>query len=276
MIVLGVIVGIILLIAIYFIQPFSALKSDFNKRVNTVATKMQIEADIFTEEDIANLPVPVQKYFTYCGYIGTPKMSYMKAEYKNVDFSTGPNKPTFKINYIQYNFVKEPVRFAFIDSSMFSIPFQGLDCYLDGVGSMKGVIAKTFTLFDQRGAEMDKACLVTILSECLFVPNVALQDYITWEAIDETHAKATISYYGISASGIFSFSENGEMRSFTTYDRIAVDFEGNKQSVKWSAICDDYKENNGIKQPTALQAVWHYSEGDLTYFDGKNVIIEYK
>lgn len=38
---------------------------------------------------------------------------------------------------------------------------------------MKGVAAKCYTMFDQRG-----------------------------EDIDETHAKATISYYGITASGI--------------------------------------------------------------------------
>ena len=69
---------------------------------------------------------------------------------------------------------------------------------------------------------MDKACLVTILSESLIIPNVALQDYIQWEELDETHAKATITYYGISASGIFTFDRNGAMVSFDTKDRPAI------------------------------------------------------
>ncbi len=275
MIILGIIVGLILLITIYFIQPYSALKSDFTQNVNAAATKMPIEASQFTAEDIAGLPEPVQKYFTDCGYIGTPKMSYMKATFQNVAFSTGPNNRTLKIDYTQYNFVKEPTRFAFIDSAMFGIPFQGFDCYFGGAGNMKGVLAKTFTLFDQKGAEMDQASLVTVLSECLLIPNVALQDYITWESIDETHAKAIISYLGNRASGLFTFAENGEMRSFTTDDRTAIDFNGNKQHVKWTAICDDYKDHNGIKQPSTLKAVWHYPEGDHTYFDGSNVKIEF-
>ena len=80
---------------------------------------------------------------------------------------------------------------------------KGLDAYIDGHGSMKGILAKSITLFDQTGPTMDKASLVTFLSECLLVPNAALQDYITWEAVDDLHARATISYYGISASGMF-------------------------------------------------------------------------
>lgn len=275
--ILGIVIVIIILIVIYFVQPYSALKSSFYKNANELISRTKAEKAVFTKDDITNLPLPVQKYFSYCGYIGKQKMSYMKAEFKNVDFATGVNKPTLKIDYTQYNFVSKPIRIAFIDSSMFGIPFQGFDSYQNGVGSMKGVIAKTFTLFDQRGTEMDKACLVTYLSECLIVPNAALQDFITWEAIDDTHAKATISYYGISASGIFTFDDEGKMLLFTTDDRTAVGFDGKKQNVKWSATCSDYYKNeDGIMQPGNLQAIWHYPQGDLIYFKGKGVKIEYK
>ncbi|MPN40055.1 hypothetical protein SDC9_187590 [bioreactor metagenome] len=102
-----------------------------------------------------------------------------------------------------------------------------------------------------------------------------MQNYIAWEAIDDTHAKATISYYGISASGIFTFSESGEMLSFTTNDRTNTAIDGTSQQVAWSAILSDYKDMNGIKQPTILQAIWHYESGDLLYFDSDNVVIEY-
>jgi hypothetical protein len=35
-------------------------------------------------------------------------------------------------------------------------------------------------------------------------------------------------------------------------------------------------ETNGIKRPTALQAVWHYDNGDLIYFDGRDIVIEFE
>lgn len=277
MYILWIVIGIIAFIIIYFVQPLSALKSGFNKNAHELISQTKHEDGVFTKEEIAKLPAPVQRYFSYCGFIGKQKMAYMKAEFKNVDFSTGVNKPTLKIDYTQYNFVDKPNRIAFIDSSMFGIPFQGFDSYKNGIGSMKGVIAKTFTLFDQRGVEMDKGCLVTYLSECLLVPNVALQDFITWEPIDDNHSKATISYYGISVSGIFTFDDDGKMLSFTTDDRAAVSFDGKKQSVRWSAVCSDYyKNDDGIMQPGNLEAVWHYPEGDLIYFKGRGVKMQYK
>lgn len=255
--------------------PYSKTKSEFNEIVTEIIDNTNTIHDTFTLDDTKDLPVPVQKYFEYCGYIGTPKMSYMKAEFKNVDFVLSLDNPKRKIDYTLYSFVEQPARIALIDTTMYGIPFQGLDSYVDGVGSMKGVIAKTITLFHETGEEMDKGSLVTVLSECLIIPNVALQDYITWEAIDDTHAKATISYDGISANGIFTFSENGEAISFTTNDRINVETDGTSQQVPWSAIFGDYQTTNEIKQPTIVQTVWHYESGDLIYFDGNNFTVEY-
>jgi hypothetical protein len=122
---------------------------------------------------------------------------------------------------------------------------------------------------------MDKASLVTYLSESLIIPNVAIQDLITWEEIDDLRVKATISSYGITVSGIFTFNEKGEMHSFTTDDREYTSGNGKLEKVKWSIICDNYKETNGIKMPTVLQAIWHFDDGDLMYFNGNNFKIEY-
>lgn len=140
---------------------------------------------------------------------------------------------------------------------------------------MKGVLAKQFTLFHQTGKTMNQASLVTFLSECLMIPIVALQDYITWESIDDCHAKATISFYGSTANGIFTFAENGEMRSFTTNDREATATDGKSEKVKWSVVFSDYAETGGLLKPTRFQAIWHYDDGDLSYFDGHDVVIEF-
>lgn len=258
--------AIIVALVIFFKLPYSKTRTEFNEIVEQKISLIQQTSDIFTDKDLEGLPVPVQKYIKKCGYLGKKKMNYIKAEFKNVDFKMSPEK-TIKIDYTQYNFVNQPDRFAFIDSSLYGIPFEGFDFYSDGVGSMKGSIAKMITLFDQRGSEMDKACLVTFLAESLMVPNVALQDYIVWEEIDEIHAKATINYYGISASGIFSFDEDGLCQSFETGDRVATAMDGTKREAKWSAIIDEYQEKDGILQPKVVKSIWHYPEGDDIYFN---------
>ncbi|HOV79937.1 MAG TPA: hypothetical protein PK728_07480 [Bacillota bacterium] len=275
LVIIGVLLGIMGIVAVFFNIPYSKTRAEFAEITGSLSIRMPDESGVFTEEDIADLPLPVRRYFRYCGYIGTPKMSSMKAIYRDVDFLFGKEKPAIKIDYTQYNFVNEPIRIAYIDSSMYGIPFEGLDSYIAGHGSMKGVLAKLFTLFNQTGETMDKASLVTYLSECLIIPNAALQDYVIWEEIDDLHAKATISHYGITASGVFTFNENGEMLSFATDDREATAIDGTSEKVRWSAVCSEYVETNGIRKPTVLKAIWHYDDGDLVYFDGKDVIIEF-
>jgi hypothetical protein len=268
---IGVPAAVMLLAVIFFNQPYSPLKSEFNQTAARLIAETTAGKELFSREDIAGLPAPVQRYFIHCGYLGTPKMSWVKTEFaKDIPFSTGIDKPALKIDYMQYNFVQTPNRLAFIDSSMVGIPFQGFDSFLQGAGSMQGVIAKAFTLFDQKGAEMDRACLATVLSESLYVPSIALQDYIHWEGLDDTRAKATITFAGIRAGGIFTFNEAGEVLEFRTNDRTNTSFDGTKQNLPWSAVFGDYARNpNGIVKPTRFKAVWHYPEGDLVYFDGK-------
>lgn len=259
------------MIMIWFNIPYSRLKSDFQKDVNTIMfeNRLQTNDDVFSGNDFSHLPAVIQKYIQNCGYIGTPKMSYMKMEYNNVDFKQGKNGPSLKINYTQYNFVNEPCRMALIDSSMFGVPFEGYDYYQNGTGGMKGVIGKIITLFNQKGADIDKACLATFLAESMFAPEILLQDYISFEEISDFKVKAIITYGGQTASGIFTFNEQYEMISFTTNDRAAAGTDGTMEYVPWSALCGEYQTDvSGIKYPTRFQALWNYPEGDFIYFDG--------
>lgn len=270
-IVIGVLFVLIAMILIWFHIPYSPVKRDFQNDVDTIMSENQLQTknEVFTEEDFNNLPAAIQKYIQGCGYIGTPKMSYLKMEYHNVDFLQGKNRPTLTIDYTQYNFINGPCRMALIDSRMFGIPFEGYDYYQNGIGGMKGVIAKAITIFDQTGADMNKACLATFLAESLFAPTILLQDYITFEEISDFEVRATITYGGQSASGIFNFNEQYEMFSFTTNDRAVAGTDGSMEYVPWSALCNDYQlSENGIKYPTKFQAVWNYTDGDFVYFDG--------
>lgn len=271
LIVLGVLLVMIGAVVIWFHIPYSPVKKQFQNDIAALLTENQLPVDNeqFTEKDFSKLPNAIQRYIENCGYIGTRKMSSLKMEYHNVDFSQGRSGPALTIDYTQYNFVNEPCRMAFIDSSMFGIPFEGYDYYQNGIGGMKGVIAKAVTLFDQTGEEMDQACLATFLAESMFAPTILLQDYITFEEISDFEVRATIRYKGQTARGIFNFNEQNEMVSFTTNDRAIAGTDGSMEYVPWSALCGDYQlSENGIKYPTKFQAVWNYTDGDFVYFDG--------
>ncbi|MGN1053064.1 MAG: DUF6920 family protein, partial [Candidatus Scatosoma sp.] len=94
-------------------------------------------------------------------------------------------------------------------------------------------------------------------------------DYIPFEEISDFEVRATITYGGQTASGIFSFNERYEMISFTTNDRAASGKDGSMENIPWSALCGDYQlSENGIKHPTKFKAVWNYADADFVYFNG--------
>lgn len=257
---------------VWFHIPYSPVKSQFQEEVDALTAENQIResGELFSEEDIAPLPTAVQRYLQNCGYIGTPKMSYLKMEYYDVDFMQSRSGPALKIDYTQYNFANEPCRMALIDSSMMGIPFEGCDYYKDGTGGMKGVIGKVFPLFHQTGPDMDQSGLVTFLAESMFIPSALLQDYITFEELGDYEVAAAITYDGVTAGGIFTFNEQYELISFTTNDRAVTGQDGTTEYVPWSALCGDYRMGeNGIKYPTSFRAVWNYPDGDFVYFDGE-------
>lgn len=276
---MGIFIVIVLgIIIVWFRIPYSPLKRCFAKDIANLkaGNRLQEEGQVFKSEEFSKLPLVIQRYIEHCGYIGTPKMSYLKMEYRDVDFMQGKEGSTLKIDYTQYDFVAEPCRMALIDSSMFGVPFEGYDYYQNGVGGMKGVIAKGITIFHQIGEEMDKACLVTYLAESMFAPAILLQDYISFEEISNYEVKATIHYAGQSASGIFTFNEQYEFISFTTNDRGVTNPDGTMEYIPWSAVCSEYElSESGIKYPAKFKAIWNYPDGDFLYFDGVISAVSY-
>ena len=270
MIALIVVAAIILLLAVWFNIPYSPVKTQFK---NDVETRLQNAASLTGTLDsaaIANLPPLIQKYLETSGYIGSERRSHLTMEYRDVDFGLGVDKPRLKIDYTHTDFADSPDRLAFIDSKMFGVPFQGYDYYTDGKGGMKGVLAKLFTLFDQTGPEMDKACLITYLAEAFFLPDALLKDFITFTQVDEHTVEATITNKGVTASGVFHFNDSYEMISFTTNDRGQIAPDGSIEYTPWEAQCENYKEySDGIRRPTVFRAVWKNKDGDFIYFDGK-------
>lgn len=136
-----ILIGIIIIIGsilIWFHIPYSPVKSCFAKDVEGLkdSNKLKEEGNAFSSEDFSHLPLAIRRYIEYCGYIGTPKMSYLKMKYHDVDFMQGRTGPSLKMDYTQYDFVAEPCRMALIDSSMFGTPFEGYDYYQNGAGGI--------------------------------------------------------------------------------------------------------------------------------------------
>lgn len=268
---IGILIGIII---IWFVIPYSPLKHSFNNLVNDEIEGLEKDKqNFFTEEAVQHLPESIQKYLKICRYIGKPIMKYTEVFCEQTVFGMGKDRPNLTIDYHYYNFTKGPKRYAYIKSQMFGIPFEGLDGYENGLGSMKGVLGKAFTLFDSRGDEMNQAALVTLLGEAMITPSLFLDEKLVFEVISENEVKVTIQDGDIKGEGIYHFNEDDFIRSFTTSDRYMDDGTNNPIQTPWTVEANNYIQQGEYMIPIHIKAIWHCPEGDYVYFNCDNAKI---
>lgn len=268
--ILGAILLLVSILVIYFNVPYSRLKTNFKDYL--VESEENInenkKAAKYTLED---LPQSMQKFYSYTKLVNKVSSNHVSFNFKDADFvNIGMNK-TLKIDYSEHIFGYVPARFAFIDSSLYGIPFQGLDSFINGEGGMKGVVAKNITLFNQRGEEMNKAALVTWLAEIIFMPSQLLSGDVDIKEIDKNTVGVSITYDNIKASGIYKFLDSGELVEFTTDDRALTYNDGRLEHRKWSALYEDYRSNGDLLLPNRLKSKWHFDNEDIIYFDGTDI-----
>lgn len=269
--------GIVLLITLIMFTGCASMKNLYLSEVRKELTKYSsYETDIITEKDIASLPEPVQKYFRHCGYLGKEKMINTEVKWEEAYIKMSPDKNWTRLDCYQFNSVPEPTRIIYMKSSILGIfPFEGRDKYQDGHGNMLIKLLNIIKVADAKGKEMDESALVTILSEALLIPTYALQDYIEWTTIDSNTAKAVIRYNISEVSGLFYFSDQGELIRFVTDDRYYSERGTEYKKIKWSVVAGKYIEKNGIRFPTDIKVIWHTEKGDFEYFKGTIADIKY-
>lgn len=114
------------------------------------AEKVNDSGERYTREEIEKLPEPLQRYCNYIGMEGFEKYRVARIYFKNTDFVFDDKSgKVLDMDYDLWHFYDEWYRSAYCQSSMYGIPFDGMDyCTEDFEGGMKGTIGKMIQLFD--------------------------------------------------------------------------------------------------------------------------------
>jgi hypothetical protein len=147
----------------------------------------------------------------------------------------------------------------------------GRDAYVAGRGSMDMRLLGLFPVARDRGPDMDRGDLLRYLNEIMWFPAGVLSPYITWDAIDASSARATMSYAGVSAPATFFFDEQGRLSNMVA-DRVDR-HDGRVNS--WSTPITDYGEFGGVWVPVAGEAVYARESGDFPYIRVRVTALEY-
>ncbi|MCW7078966.1 MAG: hypothetical protein OCU22_07575 [Canidatus Methanoxibalbensis ujae] len=249
----------------------------FTKRVKEEAKRLfgdgrEITPEIVTDEDIEGLPEPVQRYLKYTQIIGKEKIKTVRLKQGGY-FRMKENQKWMPIKAEQY-FNVDSVEFIWI-AKVRVAPFISIyakDEFIEGEGNLVVKLLGLIKVADAKGYEVDHGEILRFLAECIWFPSAFLSDYIMWEAIDNSSAKATIGYEGINASAIFHFNEKGEVTKITAKRYREVN--GNVLE-DWEGQIVEYKEFNGVFIPNKANIIWKLKTGDFCYDRIEIVDIEY-
>lgn len=258
----GTIANIIILLSVIAGYGFWSFENIFNKDVaQSLNTSSKAESNLLTENDIAHLPLPVQKYLRYAGVMNKEKVRNVKIVFDVEMREKG--KDWFKATSVQYNFYDEPTRLFFMKAKMFGMTVPGYHRYVEAKATMDIRLFGLFSILKQSGDIMNKTETVTLFNDmCLMVPATLIDKRIQWEPIDSLTTKAIFTNKGISISAILYFNENGQLVNFTSDDRTAI---SDMKQYRFSTPIKDYKNINGINVPTYGEAIWHYPDGEFVY-----------
>ncbi len=269
-IVLGIIVVII---ASSIIIGSIAFKNKVKNEVKELFKNKETKPRIVTEEDIKNLPEPVQRYLRYAQVIGREEIKTVRLKQKG--FIRANEKQKWMPFEAEQYYNTNPPGFIWYANAK-PVPFPLIkvrDRFYEGRGNMLVKLLGLKKIADATGYEMDQGALVRYLNEIMWFPTAYLSDYIHWEPVDSNSSKATISYKGVTASAVIYFNEKGEVTSFIT--KRYRDVNGKFVMETWSTPIKGYKEINGIMIPAKGKAVWNLSSGDFSYITLEITDIEY-
>ncbi|MDH7479909.1 MAG: hypothetical protein QHH02_07855 [Syntrophomonadaceae bacterium] len=231
------------------------------------------KAEVVTGEDLEGLPACVRKWMEGSGVIGRERVRTTRLKQQGM-MQPDPGKPWMPFTAEQYFNFEPPgfVWFAHIKAAPL-VHIAGRDRYYEGRGHMLIKVMSLFKVADAVGVEIDQGSLVRFFSEILWSPSAALYDYIQWEAIDDRSARATVNLRGVTASGVFTFDQQGNPVSFSA--RRYREQGGSYTLEDWYVRVGEYREFDGVRLPARAEVIWKLPEGDLKWLQLEITEVEY-
>jgi hypothetical protein len=262
----GTLANIIISVGIVFAFASWNFQTRVSRELTMFIPSQKQEQMVVSEKTMTILPPIVQKWLQRTHILGKEKIHtvYLKQKGK---MRTTPEGNWMPVVAEEYFTIDQPGFFWMADVK--AAPFihlYGRDQYENGKGQMLIKLLSLITVADAKGEKTDQGTLLRYLGEIVWFPSAALSEYINWEEIDATSARATMSYGGIQADGVFTFTPAGDIISFEAlryYDRK----EG-ASLEKWFISIDEdgYKEFEGIRIPAKCSVTWKLKDGDFQWF----------
>jgi hypothetical protein len=220
---------------------------------------------IITQKMLTGLPPVVQKWLIRSVVIGKERIQFVRLKQKG-EMRTKPDGKWMAFTATQYFTVNEPQFVWKTDVNVMPlISMVGRDKIVQGEGEMVIKLLSLFEVAKVTGSDkINSAAMIRYMAETTWFPTAALNDYMKWEAIDSSSAKMSMTYKGITVSGVMRFTDEGDMKSFEA-DRYKDNGKKETSLEKWLVEATGYKDFQGIRIPYKNKVTWRLKEGDFNW-----------
>ena len=260
----GTTINLILLVAVVGAWADARFQREGSELVRELLSGAARSSEPVTAAKLEVLPTPVKRWLESSGVVGRARTRAVRLRQLG-ELRTAPDQAYMPARADQYFSVQPPAFVWRVRVPMLRVvPVAGRDSYLGGSGHMTIKLASLLPIVDAEGAAIDQGTLLRFLGEMVWFPSAALIPEISWQAIDDHSARASMSYRGASGSAIFNVDANGHVTQLSA-ERYMDRPEG-AQLTPWSVRCTEWKRFDGIEVPSRGEVSWQLPAGEFTYY----------
>jgi hypothetical protein len=233
---------------------------------------------------VGELPAPVARYLDLALRHAPPRTEARRLRAAHVrwvgEFQTRPGGG-WSAFAAEQHFTAHPPGFVW-DAAIHMLPIVGgavpmrvRDTYVGGRGSMLGRVGGAVTVVDQAGTpEMASSALARWLGEAAWFPAALLPGGpVTWEAMDDSTARAAVVDGAVRATAEFHFAPTGELVRMTALRYRDVD--GTPVLTAFEGRYGAYVRMGGVLVPSEAEVAWLLPEGRFAYWRGRPITVTY-
>ncbi|GAB4337795.1 MAG: hypothetical protein Kow0037_21110 [Calditrichia bacterium] len=242
------------------------------------AASVPITPKSYDPNELEGVPAPVQRYFQVVLKKGQPLVTAVSVEHTGT-FNMSEGGEQWKPFRSTQRVVTRRPGFVW-DARIRMVPSMNVhvhDAYVKGQGILTAKLFGLLTVMKQPNSpELAQGELMRFLAEAVWYPTALLPSQgVSWEAIDNNHARATINDGTTTVTLVFQFDDNGLISSVRSEGRYR-EVDGELVETPWQGRFWDYELRDGMLIPLDGEVEWLFSDGSKPYWRGRIQRIKYE
>lgn len=267
---INILIGIVILLAIAFLILL-ILKIRTNRQVNQIwrlcslcSSQAAPTQEYFSEEMIAGLPAPVQRYFLHAIAPGTP-LAHANQLKMQGRFRLGPDKSWLSMRCQQLITSQGFVWKAIIGGRLLQL--DGADYYMiNGLGAVQFGLWGLIPIINVHDRNTLRSSIGRLAQEFVWLPSALLpQQGVKWQAVSDSIIQASLKIHDETVTLTLVIDTDGKVLQISSHR-----WGNHTKNGKWGYIpfggkCHADQTFGGFTIPSQVNVGWWF--GTDSYFD---------